>query len=410
LIRDMVRQHGSHPCIIAWNTINEVMIAPSYKPGVGHLKHGDPRRAAWRINPKEYPYLRRHLQKMVDTFKDVDPDRPVSMVVGGQWKKNDVAGLTSVADMVAYNGGALYLSEERLIGPRTGKSYSFKPDYYRELFPDRICIMSEGILNDVVFTRGQWKREEDAWPVNAKYWSLINQRPWFCGGSMWCFTGYGQNGMLDLHGAIDRYRLPKDLFNFYEAMWSGHPVLHILGHWNHQPGSKRDVVVFTNCEEVELTLNGKSLGKGESCAGDYPALPHAPRVWKNVAFKKGTLEVRGKSGEGKKIDRRITAGKPAQVTLSASNDLIADGRDISYIDLTLCDADGNRCYTTDGNVSLRVSGPARRGGPEKIIVAAGLTRVAIRSTGEPGEIKVVATGDGLKSGELRIKASHSPTR
>ena len=176
LIRDMVRQHGSHPCIIAWNTVNEVMIAPSYKPGVGYLPPGHPERAAWRINSKEYPYLRRHLKKMVNTFKQVDPDRPVSMVVGGQWKKNDIAGLTSMADIVAYNGGALNLPKGKCIEPKTGKSYEFKPDYYRELYPDRIHIMAESILNDYIVTRGQWDREQEAWRVNAKYRSLITRR------------------------------------------------------------------------------------------------------------------------------------------------------------------------------------------------------------------------------------------
>jgi hypothetical protein len=404
LIRDMVRQHGSHPCIIAWNTVNEIMIAPSYKPGVGHLPPGHPGRTAWRINPKEYPYLRRHLQKMVDTFKEVDPDRPVSMVVGGQWRKNDVAGLTSVADMVACNGGALNFSKE-LVGPKTGKSYEFKPDYFRELYPDRIQIMSEGILNDHFFLRGQWDKEEAAWRVNAKYWDVINQRRWFCGGSMWCFTGYSQNGVLDPDGVVDSYRLEKDIFYFYEAMWADHPVLHILGHWNHAAGSSREVVVFTNCKDVELTLNGKSLGKGVSCASEYTGIENAPLVWKDVAFEAGTLEVSGKFGGQKKVDRRKTAGKPAKIVLAGSNDLIADGRDISYVDLTICDADGNRCYTTDGKLSVVVSGAGRLGGPKEIDVAGGLARVAVRSTGQAGEVKIVASGEGLRSGELKLEAS-----
>ena len=380
------------------------MIAPAYKPGVGHLPPGHPGRAAWRINPKEYPYLRRHLQKMVDTFKEVDPDRPVSMVVGGQWQKNDIAGLTSVADIVAYNGGAMNLPRGQFTGPKTGKSYEFKPDYYREIYPDRIHVMSEGVLNDDFFARGQWDREQTAWRVNAKYWSVMNQRPWFCGGSMWCFTDYSYIGHHDTHGTVDRYRLPKEIYHFYEAMWVDHPVLHILGHWNHEPGSLREVVVFTNCQDVALTLNGRALGQGLSCAEEYPFLRHAPLVWKDVAFEEGILEVRGKFSAQEIADRRKTAGKPAQVVLAASNDLIADGRDISTLDLTLCDADGNRCYTADGKLSLTVSGPARLASPKEIAAPAGLARVAIRSTGDPGDINVVATGVGLRSGQLKLKA------
>ncbi len=404
LIRDMIHQHGNHPSIIAWNTVNEIMIAPSYKPGVGHLPPGHPGREAWRINPKEYPYLRRHLQKMIETFKEFDPDRPVSIVVGGQWKKNDIAGLTSLADIVACNGGALNFSKDEFIGPKTGKSYIFKPDYYHEIYPKRIHIMSEGILNDYIFTRSQWDREQVAWRVNAKYWNLINERQWFSGGSMWCFTDYSENGVMDLHGAVDPYRLPKDLFHFYEAMWANHPVLHILGHWNHKAATKQEIVVFTNCKEVELTLNGKSLGKGVSCEDEFSSIENAPLVWKNVSFEEGKLEVKGKHGDQKLIDSLITAGSPAKIVLSASNDLIADGRDISYIDLTITDDRGNRCYTFQDSCFVNVSGAANLGGTKKIAVSGGLARVAIRSTGNVGDIRIIGSCKGLYTGELKLRA------
>jgi beta-galactosidase len=424
LIREMVRQHGNHPSIIIWNTVNEIMIAPPYKPGVGYLPADYPGFEAWKMNPGEYPYLRRHLQKMVETFKEVDPGRPVSMVVGGQWQKNDVAGLTAIADIVAYNGGAMNFSMKGFTGPETGKNYEFTPDYFREIYPDRIHIMSEGILNDFYFARGDWDREQAGWRVNAKYWSTINQRPWFCGGSMWCFTDYSyyspkiinrftdvdQNldtlgtGILDRHGVVDMYRLPKDLFYFYEAMWSDHPVLHILGHWNHEKGSSREVVVFTNCRDVELILNGQSLGKGTSCKGEFPGIENAPLVWKNVAFENGKLEAIGKSRNQKMTDLRITAGKPEQILLSSSNELIADGRDISYIDLKITDSKGNRCYTANDTLTVKVSGAARLGGASEIMVSGGLARIAIRSTGETGDVKVTAKDKGLKDGELIVKS------
>ena len=418
LIKDMVRQHGSHPSIIAWNTVNEVMIAPPYKPGFGYFSKDNPEREIWKLTPKEYPYLRRHLQKMVETFKEVDPDRPVSMVVGGQWAKNDLAGLTAVADIVAYNGGGMYLNDE-FVGPKTGKNYEFKPDYYREIFPERIHIMSEGILNHYTYARGDWEKEKEGWRWNAKYWNIINRRPWFCGGSMWCFTDYSylspmvvdkftdNSGLShhDLHGVVDRYRLPKDIFYFYEAMWSSHPTLHILGHWNHKAGSSQDVVVFTNCGDLELTLNGKSLGKGIPCTVDFPEIENPPLVWKDIPFKGGILEAKGKYGNQQLVDTRITAGKPAQIVLSASNQLIANGRDISFIDIMLCDKKGNRCYTTGNELSLAIKGPAYLAGSGRITVAAGLARVAIRSNGEAGEIQISVSGKNIPKEEITLIAT-----
>jgi beta-galactosidase len=418
LIHDMVRQHGNHPSIIAWNTVNEIMIAPPHKPGVGFLPENYPERDKWRIKPNDYPYLRRHLKMMVETLKEADPQRPVSVVVGGQWQKNDLAGLTALADIVAYNGGAMNFTETEFIGLETGKHYEFRPDYYREINPKRIHLMSEGILNDHFFARGDWAREQQGWRVNAKYWSIINQRPWFSGGSMWCFTDYSYLSPMvvdrftdnsgschyDRHGVVDRHRLPKDLFYFYEAMWADHPVLHILGHWSYDAGSSREIVVFTNCTGVVLKLNGKSLGKGISCKDEFPGIENAPLVWKNIPFEKGKLEATGRYGSEILTDARITEGDPAQILISASNDIIADGRDISYIDLLLTDEAGNRCYLAQDSVMVHVSGDARPGGSNKIAVQAGLARVAIRSTGEVGGVKIVAKGKGLKYGKLKLNA------
>jgi beta-galactosidase len=403
LINDMVRHHRNHPSIIAWNTVNEVMIAPFYQIGTGHLEPNDPRREAWMINAKEYPYIRRHLQKMVDAFKEADPDRPVSMVVGGAWKKNDAAHLTSVADIVAYNGGAMSFGSE-FKDSETGKVYDFQPDYYREHYPQHIHLMSEGVLNIFTYERGEWEQEDKAWRKSAECWNQMGARPWFAGGSMWCFTDYSANGILRLHGVVDRHRLKKDLFYFYEAMWADHPVMHIMGHWNHITGSSQDIVVFTNCSDVELTLNGKSLGKGISCAADYPEIDNPPLVWKNVSFKKGKLEAKGKYGNQQLTDSRITAGKPVQIKLRASNDLISNGRDISYIDITLCDKKGNRCYTAEQELTVKVNGPATLAGSEKVQVNGGLARVAIRSNGELGELTISASGINTAGDKLKNDA------
>lgn len=404
LMQEMVAHHRNHPCIIAWNTVNEVMLAPAYKPGTGHLEPTDPRRVAWAINEKEYPYIGRHLQVMVDALREADPSRPVCMVVGGAWQKNDDAGLTALADLVAYNGGALNFKDD-FVGPATGEPYPFRPDYYRELFPRRVHLMSEGVLNDICFERGNWEAETNAWRNNARYWNAFGARSWFCGGSMWCFTDYTANGLIRLHGAVDRFRLPKELFHFYEAMWADHPVLHILGHWNHPEDEAREVVVFTNCDDIELILNGRSLGGGLSSAETYPHLPHPPRVWSGVRVEAGTLQVTGRRGEETLSDTRVTAGAPAQLRLSASNDTLhADGQDIAYIDVTLCDEAGNRCYTASAPVSVSVTGAARLAGPATRGTPGGLARFAIRSTGECGTVQVHVEGDGGLAGERTLRA------
>lgn len=404
LVKDMVRQHGNHPCIIAWNTVNEVMLAPAYKPGIGHLGPDDPRRAAWAINPKEYPYIRRHLGKMIEAFKEADPYRPVGMVVGGAWQKNDDAGLTQMSDFVAYNGGALNFSEG-FIGPENNKHYAFRPDYYRDIYPDRVHVMSEGVLNDVCYARGDWEREDTAWRQSAKYWDCFYSRDWFCGGSMWCFTDYSANGDIRLHGAVDRFRLEKELFYFYAAMWSELPVLHIRGHWNHASGSRRDVVVFTNGEDVTLALNGRDLEPGLSCSDEYPHLPHPPWVWQNVNFERGVLTATALH-HGKPVsDSRVTAGEPARIVVEPlQSTLVADGRDITYVDVMIQDADGNRCYTEHCRLLASGHGAATVAGDGEVEVKGGVGRFALRTNGEQGTVKVRVCGTALEQGEAGLRA------
>jgi hypothetical protein len=155
---------------------------------------------------------------------------------------------------------------------------------------------------------------------------------------------------------------------------------------------------------VELTLNGKSLGKGTPCSDEYPALQHPPLIWKNIKYRKGILEARGKYGEKRLIDSRTSSGNPAIIMLSASNDIIPDGRDISFIDIMICDKNGNRCYLASGKISLTVTGAARLAGDGQVEVSGGLARVAIRSNGAIGEIRLIAEGEQLKKGEIFLKA------
>ena len=96
---------------------------------------------------------------------------------------------------------------------------------------------------------------------------------------------------------------------------------------------------------------------------------------------------------------------PSQIILTASNEnLISDGRDISYIDIKLCDKKGNRCYTASDELTMKVSGPAYLAGSEKIAVVAGLARAVIRSNGESGEITVSASVKNFEKEEIKLKA------
>lgn len=105
-----------------------------------------------------------------------------------------------------------------------------------------------------------------------------------------------------------------------------------------------------------------------------------------------------------RTDTRVTEGDPANIRMSASNDLMADGRDISYVDLVITDEKGNRCYTAADSLSVHVHGAAMPLLSNRIAADAGLARVAVRSNGKPGAIRITADGKGLNDGEISLKA------
>lgn len=300
------------------------------------------------------------------------------------------------------NGRDFNHREKPFVGPLTGRTYAFRPDYYRDLYPRRIHILSEGILVDPesMHERADWPQEQKAWRISALYWDRIHQRPWFCGGAMWAL-----HDTVSPWGATDIHHLPKELFHFYSAMGSRASVLHILGHWNHNLGDLREIVVFTNCSDVELTLNGRSLGTGGSVADEFSAIPSPPRIWRDVPFEAGVLRVTGRRGDVELFDERVTAGAADYTQLTARPDrILADGRDIAYVDIVVCDADGNRCFTWDGQATMAVAGVARLAGPSKISLRGGISRVAIQSDGEPGSIIITARADGIWEGSAQVLA------
>ena len=165
-------------------------------------------------------------------------------------------------------------------------------------------------------------------------------RPWVCGGYQW--AGIEHRGealwprLCSQSGAIDLYLNRKDAFYQNQSYWLSTPMLHILPHWNWQgrEGEPIDVWVYTNCQEVELLLNGKSLGR-QSVA----PITHA--AW-SVPYEPGALEARGYTDGAEVCHERIeTTGAPVALRLRLESDGVrADGRDAAIITCDCVDAQG----------------------------------------------------------------------
>jgi beta-galactosidase len=193
-------------------------------------------------------------------------------------------------------------------------------------------------------------------------------------------------------------------------MFRDDPQVHIIGHWNYAAGTHKTIYVTSNCSNVELFVNGKSLGYGQK-SYDYlftfPDVAFAPGEIKAVAYNNGnpaaTYSIH-------------TAGAPVALrmtSITGPDGLQADGSDIALIDVEAVDANGQRCPTFNGQVDFTCDGPAiwRGGydsgvpgsiGQKSLDIESGINRVAIRSTLTPGDISVTATCAGLKPATIVV--------
>lgn len=212
-------------------------------------------------------------------------------------------------------------------------------------------------------------------------------------------------------GVVDAMRIPKDGFFAHQVMWDGwvdieNPRTYIIGHWNYQVGIVKPVHVVSNCEQVELFLNNKSLGQGTR--------KHTFLFsFDNVSFQPGTLRAVGKDSEGNILSEYTlsTAGTPAALRLKliqSPTGMKADGSDLALVEVEVVDKDGRRCpldnrmidWTLTGEATWR-GGIARSGDLDNHIldtmfpVEAGVNRVLVRSTCKAGVITLKAEAKGL---------------
>lgn len=224
-------------------------------------------------------------------------------------------------------------------------------------------------------------------------------------------------------GEVDAMRIPKDGFFAHRVMWDGwvdveNPRAHVIGHWNYAPGVTKPVHVVSSAGSVELFLNGRSLGQARQSSRFLFTVPA-------VEWEPGTLTAVGYDARGTKVceDTRVTAGEPAALRLNlrtAPGGLRADGADLALVEVEAVDAQGRRCPTALNLIEFTLNGSAEwRGGiaqgPDNFIlsrslpVEGGVNRVLLRSTTEPGAIKLTATSAGLAGAELAFASVAAPT-
>ena len=241
-----------------------------------------------------------------------------------------------------------------------------------------------------------------------------------------------------MSGVTDAMRIPKDAFYVHQVMWNGwvepeHQQTYIIGHWNYPTGTTKTIYVVSTADDVELFVNGKSLGHGKQ---SYRFL----YTFENIAFESGCLEAVGSDGSKYQIE---TSGEPYLLKLSAIENpegMKADGADMALFEIEVVDKQGRRCPLDDRMITFNLWGEAKWIGgigtrdnkamqrpdenrPEGLLDAAatknisdnyvgqmalpvecGVNRVLVRSTTNAGEIHLSACAEGLKPAYIEVKS------
>lgn len=239
-----------------------------------------------------------------------------------------------------------------------------------------------------------------------------------------------------LFGIIDLAGIPKDRYYLYRSHWNkDEKTLHILPHWNWEgrEGEVTPVFVYTNYPSAELFINGKSQGKRtkdlsveidssytEAAQKSFERQKRYRLMWMDTKYEPGTVKVVAYDENGKAVDEAEihTAGKPHHIVLTADrNQLQADGKDLSFINVKIVDKDGNFCPNETRQIKFKVKGAgtfrAVANGnsvslesfqePQMKLFSGQLTAI-VQSAEEVGTITFEASAPGVKSAKLTLKA------
>lgn len=372
-------------------------------------------------------------KQLVAKCHELDPTRPVT---SGDSNANDmdVYGVNGRSEKAGFFDT---LRKDRVfIGTENTHTWQVRGYYraktwYRDGFPNkRQRPLETPDLSEIEIFTHDWIKPGDRANrkqiFNSSYdnaYVRLNARqnieqlrdiPNYAGSFRWTGHDYiGEAGYVHggwpfkafMGGAIDLANFEKDLYHLYRSQWTDKPMVHILPHWTH-PVMKANtlipVVVYSNCDEVELFFDGKSLGKSR------PAVKSNEMQceWM-VPWEKGELIARGVNG-GQVVCEQVvrTAGAPAQIEVSIDGEPLSEqGKDIVQVRVASQDARGEFYPYGENRSHFHVIGPARiraldNGSPidvEKHFLAKdriafyGLTRAYVESTGEPGDIALLTS-------------------
>jgi beta-galactosidase len=401
-LEDQILRDRNHPSVFIWSIGNEIP-----------QQHDT---SALRIAPE-----------LAAIVHSLDLTRPITTANDRPDTSNKIIKSGAI-DLIGYNyhqfdyaafhdryPGKKFIATETTSGLETRGYYDMPSDSIR-IWPTNLGFVGnpDHTVSAYDNVRPPWGSTHEAtWKVMKKYNFLSGFYIWTGFDYLGEPTPYSWPSRSSYFGIVDLAGFPKDIYYMYQSEWTNKTVLHIFPHWNWQPGKVVDVWAFYNhADEVELYLNGKSLGIKKKTGDDLHVM------WR-VKYVPGTLKaVSRKDGKVVLTQEIHTAGAPAKIELIADRKVInADGKDLSFITVKILDKDGNVVPDADNLVNFKLNNNAFIAGVDngdpvnhdsfKVNYRKafhGLALAIVQSKETPGVINFTATSQGLQSATLTIKA------
>lgn len=323
-VRRMIERDRNHPSVFCWSVGNE----------------------EWKI---EGNITGERISNTMQGFaKSIDPTRPVTVGISSGFK----SGISSVVEVMGYNymgNGDIdahrnQFKQQPGMGTEEGSTFATRGIYFTD---------------DAQHYQSAYDRKpRPTFYSIEEGWKFYATRPYLAGMFIWTGfdyrgepTPYGWPSVTSYFGMMDVCGFPKDNVYYLKSWWGKEPVLHLLPHWNWKgmEGKEIEVWVYSNCDEVELLLNKKSLGKKKM--EQYGHLE-----WK-VAYQAGTLEAIGYKNAKKILsEAQKTTGEPYKIQLTPHKKIVAKSSDIAVVTVELTDKNGLHVPTANDEISFAIKG------------------------------------------------------
>jgi len=384
-LSSMIKRDRNHPSVVFYSMFNEEPFLQTTEEGA------------------------KMFNRMKNTVRKLDDTRIITGAINsfepydGAGKEMDAIGINyglfSIANVI--ENTHKILPDMPIIGSETGSATTTRGEYVTDKETRQVL--------------SSYDEEKVSWGATAaEQWDFCRKNDYYSGIFVW--TGFDYRGeptpfkwpsVSSQFGILDTCGFEKSAFHFFKACFTDSPMLKLIPHWNWKKGDTVRVVAITNCEEVELFVNGKSHGvkKADCCLQPE---------W-NVEFLEGNIIAVGYIG-GKSVleDKQSTATAPLAIKAElAYNSVTDDGQDIIIVNCSVVDVNGNEHPTAYNKLYFEVEGDAIFLGagngnpnsheldclPERRLFN-GKCQAIFRAKRNAHNIKITVSGEGLKSAIL----------